>query len=464
MRSWHKPPPEPNAAGMVGETFSIRVSPLKIVESLLSHFALAGIGSLAVATLTPLPTVAAPGITLQGSFDGAINGSGPYAALTAAGNGIYYGTTQNGGANGNGAIFKFDSTTGSITLQDSFDGTNGSYPTAALTAAGNGLYYGTTEYGGTSNNGAIFEFDSANGSITLKGSFDGANGSNPYAALTAAGNGLYYGTTLQGGASNNGAIFEFDPANSANGSITLKGNFDGANGTRPYAALTSAGNGIYYGTTENGGGNGSGGIFEFDPANSANGSTTLKGNFNVANGSRPYAALAAAGNGIYYGTTYGGGTNFNGGIFAFDSANGSITLQGSFDFNNGSNPYAALTAAGNGIYYGTTYGGGANFNGGIFAFDSANGSINLLASFDGTNGSDPYGPYAALTAAGNGFFYGTTPNGGANYQGAIFAFDSGVRDPVPGPLPLMGAGAAFGWSRRLRRRIQQVRPVFPMGR
>ena len=359
MRSWHKPPPEPNAAGMVGETFSIRVSPLKIVESLLSHFALAGIGSLAVATLTPLPTVAAPGITLQGSFDGAINGSGPYAALTAAGNGIYYGTTQNGGANGNGAIFKFDSTTGSITLQDSFDGTNGSYPTAALTAAGNGLYYGTTEYGGTSNNGAIFEFDSANGSITLKG------------------------------------------------------NFDGANGTRPYAALTAAGNGIYYGTTENGGGNGSGGIFEFDPANSANGSITLKGNFNGANGSRPYAALAAAGNGIYYGTTYGGGANFNGGIFAFDSTNGSIGLQDSFDV---------------------------------------------------TNGSDPYGPYAALTAAGNGFFYGTTPNGGANNQGAIFAFDSGVRDPVPGPLPLMGAGAAFGWSRRLRRRIQPVRPVFPMGR
>jgi hypothetical protein len=25
--------------------------------------------------------------------------------------------------------------------------------------------------------------------------------------------------------------------------------------------------------------------------------------------------------------------------------------------------------------------------------------------------------------------------------------------PVPGPLPLLGAGAAFGWSRRLRRRI-----------
>ena len=109
MRSWHKPPPEPNAAGMVGEIFLIRVSPLKIAESLLSHFALAGIGSLAFTALTPLPTVAAPGITLQGSFDGAINGSGPYAALTAAGNGFFYGTTPNGGANNQGAIFAFDS-------------------------------------------------------------------------------------------------------------------------------------------------------------------------------------------------------------------------------------------------------------------------------------------------------------------------------------------------------------------
>lgn len=29
--------------------------------------------------------------------------------------------------------------------------------------------------------------------------------------------------------------------------------------------------------------------------------------------------------------------------------------------------------------------------------------------------------------------------------------------PVPGPLPLLGAGAAFGWSRRLRKRCLQAR-------
>ena len=65
-----------------------------------------------------------------------------------------------------------------------------------------------------------------------------------------------------------------------------------------------------------------------------------------------------------------------------------------------------------------------------------------------------------------GLYYGTTFSGGADGLGAIFAFDSGVPDanPVPGPLPLMGAAAAFGWSRRLLRRVQQVQPVFPIGR
>jgi hypothetical protein len=28
-----------------------------------------------------------------------------------------------------------------------------------------------------------------------------------------------------------------------------------------------------------------------------------------------------------------------------------------------------------------------------------------------------------------------------------------INNPVPGPLPILGAGAAFGFSRRLRRRI-----------
>ena len=194
---------------------------------------------------------------------------------------------------------------------------------------------------------------------------------------------------------------------------------------------------------------------------------TLKGSFDGANGYGPYAALTSAGNGKFYGTTF---INLNGSdvgsgvIFEYDpSGSGSITLKGSFDGANGAGPYAALTSAGNGKFYGTTGGGGVNNAGAILEFDpSGSGSITLKGSYDGTNGRYPF---AALTSAGNGKFYGTTAGGGVNGFGAIFEFDPGADSaPAPGPLPLMGAGAAFGWSRRLRRRIQPVRPLFPIGR
>ena len=183
---------------------------------------------------------------------------------------------------------------------------------------------------------------------------------------------------------------------------------------------------------------------------------TLKGSFDDTNGARPYAALTPAGNGKFYGTTMFGGDNFQGAIFEFDpSGSGSITLKGSFAGSNGAIPFAALTPDGNGKFYGTTVFGGGNGQGAIFEFDPS-GSITLKGSFDDTNGAIPY---AALTPAGNGKFYGTTSDGGANGFGAIFEFDPGADSvPTPGPLPLMGAGAAFGWSRKLRRRLRLQQP------
>ena len=425
--------------------------------SFRNNLVLAGIGSLALAALAPLPTLAAPGITLQASFsaDGSNSGNFPIKALTAAGNGLYYGPTSNGGANGNGAIFVFDPTTGSITFQGSLPGSSGD--ASELTAAGNSLYYFTMSAGGPTGNGSIFSFDSTTSSIILQASFTGSNGSTPKAALIAAGNGLYYGTTSSGGANGVGSIFAFD---STTGSITLRGSFTVSNGANPSAALTAAGNGLYYGTTDNGGAvpGSRGGIFAFD---SATGSITLQDTFTGPTGANPVAALTAAGNGLYYGTTRFGGANDAGARFAFDSTTGSIALQDSFTGANGAEPLSAMIAAGNGLYYGTTDYGGDNNKGSVYEFNSATGLITLKSSFTGANGSFPR---SQLTSAGNGLYYGTAL-GGVNNTGAIFAFDSGVPDsnPVPGPLPLMGAGAAFGWSRRLRRRIQAVRPVFPVG-
>jgi len=426
----------------------------------------AAIGSLTLSVLTPQATLAAPGITLKSSFTGN-NGATPYyAALTPAGNGLFYGTTREGGANGFGSIFSFDSVSGFITLKGSFDDIgNGSYPQSALTPSGNGSFYGTAYGGGANNYGSIFEFNPTGSSITLKGSFDGANGAGPLAALTPSGNGTtFYGTTPFGGVNSYGSIFEFDP--SGIGSITLKGSFNGANGDFPAAALTPSGNGTtFFGTTLLGGDYNLGTIFEFNPTGS---SITLKGSFDGANGDSPLAALTPSGNGTtFFGTTLFGGDNGHGSIFEFDpSGIGSITLKGSFDGANGDGPAAGLTPSGNGTsFYGTTELGGDYDLGTIYEFDpSSLVSIILKGSFDGANGD---GPVAALTPAGNGLFYGTASYGGDNDLGTIFEFsdfDPAPGTPVPGPLSLLGVGAAFGWSRRLRRRIQPVRPVFSICR
>lgn len=221
-----------------------------------------GIGSLAFTIITPQPTFAAPTITVKASFAGT-NGADPAAALTPAGNGLFYGTTIRGGDNNVGSIFEFDSSGGgSITPKASFDGANGANPESALTPAGNGLFYGTTVLGGSNGVGSIFEFDPlGGGSFTLIASFDGANGAQPYATLTPAGNGRFYGTAAFGGDTGFGTIFEFDP--SGGGSITLKASFN-TEGV-PSGELLQTINGIFYGITSNGGDLGIGTIYEFDP-------------------------------------------------------------------------------------------------------------------------------------------------------------------------------------------------------
>jgi uncharacterized repeat protein (TIGR03803 family) len=420
---------------------------------------LTGITTFAIAGVVPLPGLAAPGITLINSFTGA-NGDEPYAELAAAGGGLFYGTTVYGGNGNLGTIFELDSNLDSVSVKAklTFVGTGGR-PYSALTPAGNGRFYGSTTVGGDYNQGTIYEFDPSSGSIVLRASFnDIINNSGSFSALTRAGNGLFYLTHTYNGANSLGAIYEFNPTNAA---LVIKASFDGTNGGLPVGSLTARSDGLLYGVAGGGGANGAGAIYEFDPSN---GSINLLASFaGSINGAAPRSGLTPAGNGSFFGTTVGGGANGQGAIYKFDPSNGSIALMASFDGLGGSTPYpfpyGPLVSEDNNLFYGATYRGGADSKGAIYKFDPSNGSIALVASFNGSNG---LGPVAGLTSSGNGIFYGTASEGGVNNFGTVFKFDAGVTNPaVPGPLPLMGATAAFGWSRKLRRRVQQVRPVFP---
>ena len=342
---------------------------------------------------------------------------------------------------------------------DSAGNSAGANPTSALTQGANGKLYGTTAYGGAHGKGAIFEFDPSRVdavSISIKASFDGSNGANPFAALVQGSYEKYYGTTAYGGAYGKGAIFEFNPSSSVSESIVLKGSFDGSNGANPYAALVKGSNNNYYGTTAYGGAHDQGSIFEFNPSSSVLESIVRKGSFGgliadtLSNGANPYASLTAIqDSNLFYGTTFYGGANGKGAIFEFNpllSDSQSIVLKASFgdlnaaNLNNGEHPAAALVKGNDQKYYGTTYKGGEYANGSIFEFDpltqAGSNPIALKGSFNGSNGA--YATVDLIAAADNSNsngancnsngigckFYGTTPFGGAYGNGVIFEFDS----------------------------------------
>ena len=190
------------------------------------------------------------------SFAGGSDGAGPYAALVADSAGNFYGTTQSGGANDQGTVYKITSA-GVHTLLHSFDGagSDGAFPYAGLIADGAGNFYGTT-LTGASGQGTVYKISSA-GDFTLLHTFGGSDGAAPFAGLVADGADNFYGTTFAGGASNQGAVYKITSA----GAHTLLHSFDGSNGAYPTAALVADGAGSFYGTTQNGGAYGKGTIF-----------------------------------------------------------------------------------------------------------------------------------------------------------------------------------------------------------
>ena len=165
---------------------------------------------------------ATQGMTALAGFDNSIGISG----LVSEPSGTLYGTLSGGGAFGRGCIFQIAASDQSVSVVASFNGTNGSLPVGDLIADSQGNLYGTTVYGGTSGVGTVFKVDPTTGTITDLVSFGGDNGVYPNGRLVADTNGNLYGTTQQGGTYNQGTIFEVsvpEPASLPVGGIAAAG-------------------------------------------------------------------------------------------------------------------------------------------------------------------------------------------------------------------------------------------------
>jgi uncharacterized repeat protein (TIGR03803 family) len=144
--------------------------------------------------------------------------------------------------------------------------------------------------------------------------------------------------------------------------------------------------------------------------------------FNSTDGANPYAGLIMDGSGNLYGTAESGGAANDGTIFELAHGRGTLTTLASFNGTDGANPFAGLVMDGSDNLYGTTYQGGASGNGTVFELAKGSGTITTLASFNGTDGANPA---AALITDTSGNLYGTAFNGGASGNGAIFELAHG---------------------------------------
>jgi uncharacterized repeat protein (TIGR03803 family) len=395
------------------------------------------------AVATPTDT-----FTTMVSFNGS-NGDLPiYGSLVQGFNGNFYGTTQNGGANNSGTVFEITAEGTLTTLYNFCSQTNctdGTAPLAGLVQATNGNFYGTTAGGGANNDGTIFEITPA-GKLTTLYSFCSQSGcidgEYPQSGLVQATNGNFYGTTTWGGGNVSGTVFEI----TAKGKLTTLYSFcsqlECADGAGPDAGLVQATNGNFYGTTAGGGANNGGTVFEITP----DGRRTTLYNFcsqsSCADGAYPYAGLVQATDGNFYGTTDGGGANRWGTVFQITPA-GKLTTLYSFcsqsSCADGQQPFAGLVQATDGNFYGTTSGGGVNYSAGTIFEITAGGTLTTLYSFCSQSScADGAYPYAGLVQATDGNFYGTTGGpGGVNRDGTVFSLATGL-GPFIETLPTLG--------------------------
>jgi uncharacterized repeat protein (TIGR03803 family) len=134
-----------------------------------------------------------------------------------------------------------------------------------------------------------------------------------------------------------------------------------------------------------------------------------------------YSPLVQGHDGFLYGTTIEGGTGGGyGTVFRASTNGGPPTTLLSFNYNNGGIPYGGLVLGRDGYFYGTTYEGGTYGDGTIFKMSSG-GAMVILVHFNGQNGSLPV---AGLMQAADGNFYGTTLTGGAYGDGTVFKMAS----------------------------------------
>jgi uncharacterized repeat protein (TIGR03803 family) len=307
---------------------------------------------------------------------------------------------------------------------------DGNYPQGGHISDAAGNFYGTTENGGSHQQGTVFEvMPKAGGGwmekVLHNFNLNGKDGYEPSSSLIRDAAGSLYGTTYAGGAHDCGTVFQLTPER---GGVWMERilhsfNANGKDGTYPNASLIFDHSGNLYSTTVYGGADGGGTVFELTPRKGGVWTEKILHTF-IANGEDgfyPVASLIFDAAGNLYGTTAGGGVASRGTVFELTPKTWTEKELYSFNGNSqdGDGPQAGMVLDADGNLYGTTIAGGADGGGTAFEVTPGAGTEKVLYNFN-SNSQDGSGPQAGLIFDATGNLYGTTVYGGAGGYGTVF--------------------------------------------
>jgi uncharacterized repeat protein (TIGR03803 family) len=315
-------------------------------------------------------------------FDGPGDGAAPMARPVFGPNGLLYGTTAAGGSMGNGLVYSLR-------------------PPA--TACKTALCAWTET--------ALYQFAG------------GSDGVSPgFGDVTFDNAGNIYGTTSAGGFARLGTVYELTPSNGGWTEKVLYSFSSGAGGSRPGSGVILDQAGNLYGTTESGGTGGCGTVYELSPVGSGWTEKVLYNfqcDFGSPDGFSPIGGLIFDAAGNLYGTTNLGGANNGGTVFELSPAGGgnwtfnvlySLSYIGTFDFIY-YGPTGSLVMDASGRLYGTTVMDGAFTGGSVFQLTPSNDGWSYTSLHDFTGGSDGGEPFGSVVFDTGGNLYGTTSVG-----------------------------------------------------
>jgi uncharacterized repeat protein (TIGR03803 family) len=350
-------------------------------------------------------------LTVLHTFTSRPDGLTPIGGVVMDQSGNLYGTTAQGGTGTQGTVFKIDSSGNEMVLHSFVSRPDGLDPEAGLVIDSSGNLYGTTELGGSQGKGTVFKIDSS-GNETVLHSFLCCPplGKNPVAGLIFDGAGNLYGTAQNGGEhGQNGTVFKLSPS----GTLTVLHDFNViiGDGSDPRGTLLLDPAGNLYGTTYQGGTQNQGTVFLIDNVGQYFVLYSFGSTVGLDDGKWPTAGVVRDQSGNLYGTCSQDGA-FNGGtVFKIDTS-GNYTVLHNFGApgDDGQWPLGGLAIDANGNLYGTTVSGGAFAQQGtVFKIDNA-GNYSVLHSFNGNDGSSPA---AGVIVGADGNLYGTCSQGGA---------------------------------------------------